>query len=115
MAGWLSGWVAECRYVTPRKLQQFLLQRVDEGFVFPINPKWILCDAGWYKIYEVREEKSVIALPRPKKRDASYFISSHLISSHFVSSHLILSYLLGHVARQSAWAGRLAASRLRLT
>ena len=23
-----------------------------EGFTFPLNPKWILCDAGWHDVYQ---------------------------------------------------------------
>ena len=28
--------------VNPFELQEFLLSKIDEGFTFPINPKWIL-------------------------------------------------------------------------
>jgi len=43
------------RYVTPEGLRDFLLERVLEGYAFPLNPKWILCDEGWYKVYEAME------------------------------------------------------------
>jgi hypothetical protein len=40
------------RYVTVTELQQILSQKIAEGFVFPLNPKWILCDDGWKKLYD---------------------------------------------------------------
>lgn len=34
-------------------LQDYLMQKVDEGFTFPLNPKWLLCDSrGWYELYQ---------------------------------------------------------------
>ena len=40
------------RYLRPAELRAFLLCRVADGFVFPLNPKWILCDEGWYELYK---------------------------------------------------------------
>lgn len=40
------------RYVDRAGLLNFLSARVNEGFAFPINPKWALCDAGWYALFE---------------------------------------------------------------
>ena len=40
------------RYLGLRELRQFLLDRIHEGFAFPLNPKWILCDEGWLEIFE---------------------------------------------------------------
>lgn len=40
------------RYVNVQELQEILSQKVAEGFVFPLNPKWILCDPGWKKLYD---------------------------------------------------------------
>ena len=39
-------------YVNPTQLQEILLQKIDEGFSFPINPKWVLCDPGWRRVYD---------------------------------------------------------------
>ena len=39
------------RYLNLNELQTFLIEKVDKGFSFPINPKWILCDPGWSGIY----------------------------------------------------------------
>lgn len=47
----LSGGVP-WKYVGVEELQEILLQKVDEGFVFPLNPKWVLCDPGWKRIYD---------------------------------------------------------------
>eukprot|EP00567_Pseudictyota_dubia_P012368 CAMPEP_0197444196 /NCGR_PEP_ID=MMETSP1175-20131217/9732_1 /TAXON_ID=1003142 /ORGANISM="Triceratium dubium, Strain CCMP147" /LENGTH=622 /DNA_ID=CAMNT_0042974939 /DNA_START=63 /DNA_END=1931 /DNA_ORIENTATION=- len=34
------------------ELQNLLCQKIEEGFSFPLNPKWILCDPGWRKVYD---------------------------------------------------------------
>ena len=39
-------------YVNVTELQQILSQKIAEGFVFPLNPKWVLCDSGWKKLYD---------------------------------------------------------------
>jgi len=39
-------------YVDVNGLQQILKNKIDDGFCFPLNPKWVLCDPGWYCIYE---------------------------------------------------------------
>lgn len=39
-------------YVNVKQLQSILSQRIWDGFVFPINPKWILCDPGWKRLYD---------------------------------------------------------------
>ncbi|VEU44078.1 unnamed protein product [Pseudo-nitzschia multistriata] len=40
------------KYVNVKELQDILSQKIAEGFVFPLNPKWILCDPGWKKVYD---------------------------------------------------------------
>mmetsp|Transcript_13399 Transcript_13399/g.33730 ORF Transcript_13399/g.33730 Transcript_13399/m.33730 type:complete len:902 (+) Transcript_13399:500-3205(+) len=40
------------KYVNVKDLQTILSAKISEGFVFPLNPKWILCDPGWKKIYD---------------------------------------------------------------
>lgn len=40
------------KYVNVKDLQTILSKKIAEGFVFPLNPKWILCDPGWKKIYD---------------------------------------------------------------
>ena len=40
------------KYVSVEGLQEILLQKVTEGYTFPLNPKWILCDPGWKAIYD---------------------------------------------------------------
>lgn len=40
------------KYVKVDELQSILATKIREGFVFPLNPKWILCDPGWKKIYD---------------------------------------------------------------
>jgi len=39
------------RYKDPAGLRTFLLDRIREGFSFPLNPVWPVRDAGWYEVY----------------------------------------------------------------
>lgn len=48
------------KYVDVNGLQQILNEKIDQGYTFPMNPKWILCDSGgWSDIYQklVESEK----------------------------------------------------------
>mmetsp|Transcript_36301 Transcript_36301/g.48043 ORF Transcript_36301/g.48043 Transcript_36301/m.48043 type:complete len:689 (+) Transcript_36301:61-2127(+) len=40
------------RYVNVKELRAILSQKIDEGYTFPLNPKWILCDDGWKALYD---------------------------------------------------------------
>jgi hypothetical protein len=40
------------QYVKREGLRSFLLARIADGFAFPLNPKWVLCDEGWLDIFE---------------------------------------------------------------
>ena len=40
------------KYVNSEELVEILCERIDEGFTFPLNPKWILCDNGWKNVYD---------------------------------------------------------------
>jgi len=33
-------------------LLEFLSDKIDDGFMFPVNPKWVLCDPGWKRLYD---------------------------------------------------------------
>jgi len=39
-------------YVGVEELKNMLLEKIDEDFCFPINPKWILADSGWKKLWD---------------------------------------------------------------
>ena len=39
------------RYVGADELVDILADKIDEGFCFPLNPKWILMDPGWMNLY----------------------------------------------------------------
>merc|ERR1719424_2075244 len=32
-------------------VRTFLLDRIDDGFVFPLNPIWTVRDEGWYDVF----------------------------------------------------------------
>ena len=38
-------------YKDGQALQSFLLERIDEGFTFPLNPVWPVRDPGWYEVF----------------------------------------------------------------
>jgi len=43
------------RHVGPEALRTFLIERAHAGFVFPLNPTWILRDSGWYDVFAALE------------------------------------------------------------
>ena len=34
------------------ELIDILCEKIDRGFTFPLNPKWLLCDPGWKQVYD---------------------------------------------------------------
>jgi len=40
------------KYVNLKELQDMLCIRIEEGYIFPLNPKWILADHGWKAVYD---------------------------------------------------------------
>ena len=38
------------------ELQNFLCAKIKLGYAFPLNPKWILCDKGWKKVFNLMLE-----------------------------------------------------------
>ena len=49
------------RYFGPVELRTFLLERIPEGFSFPLNPKWLLCDEGWWEVYAALQASDAAA------------------------------------------------------
>jgi len=47
------------------ELQDILIDKIDEGFTFPINPKWVLCDPGWRRVYD-----KLLASQKPNVQDS---------------------------------------------
>ena len=45
-------------YLSVEELQDFLCKKVEHGYAFPLNPKWILCDKGWKKVYTLMLESN---------------------------------------------------------
>mmetsp|Transcript_18787 Transcript_18787/g.52487 ORF Transcript_18787/g.52487 Transcript_18787/m.52487 type:complete len:837 (+) Transcript_18787:293-2803(+) len=39
-------------YVDQYDLQEILKYKIHQGFTFPLNPKWVLCDPGWKEVYD---------------------------------------------------------------
>jgi len=46
------------KYVNSAELIDILCEKIDQGFTFPLNPKWILCDNGWKQVYNKLLESS---------------------------------------------------------
>jgi len=40
------------KYVDVQELQELLCDRIEQGFTFPLNPKWILANRGWKAVYD---------------------------------------------------------------
>jgi len=40
------------KYVGVKELQDILGKRIENGYSFPLNPKWILADSGWKALYD---------------------------------------------------------------
>lgn len=40
------------KYVDAEELKTLLIDKIDDGFCFPLNPKWILADKGWKQVYD---------------------------------------------------------------
>jgi hypothetical protein len=39
------------KYVNVDQLLDFLVEKIEEGFCCPLNPKWVLMDYGWMNLY----------------------------------------------------------------
>lgn len=39
-------------YVDVDELKELLIAKINRGYTFPLNPKWILCDPGWKHVYD---------------------------------------------------------------
>lgn len=39
-------------YVDQDELKDILKYKIRQGFTFPLNPKWVLCDPGWKEVYD---------------------------------------------------------------
>lgn len=46
------------QYVLPDQLREFLLQRIRDGYSFPLNPVWPLRDKGWYEIFAALKDSN---------------------------------------------------------
>jgi len=44
--------IPKYKYMKVKELQDFLSGCIDNGFTFPLNPKWILCDPGWKALWD---------------------------------------------------------------
>ncbi|KAL7536456.1 hypothetical protein ACHAXR_010710 [Thalassiosira sp. AJA248-18] len=53
------------RYANSEQLIDILSEKVDQGFTFPLNPKWILCDPGWKLVYD-----KLLASEKPNVQDS---------------------------------------------
>ena len=73
---------APWRYVSPAELVDFLKERVVDGFAFPLNPKWLLCDPGFYQLFEAQlaNDASRAALDKWFPKDSG--ISERLAAVH---------------------------------
>jgi len=55
-------------YKTEEELRAFLAEKVEEGYCFPLNPVWMVRDAGWYDIIQLMRKR-----PQNKHNIDSWF------------------------------------------
>jgi len=48
----LPGTSLPWKYVDQQGLREILMEKIDLGYTFPINPKWVLCDPGWKDVLD---------------------------------------------------------------
>ena len=53
------------KYVNRTELIESLCEKISEGFTFPLNPKWVLCDPGWKHVYD-----RMLASQKPNVQDS---------------------------------------------
>lgn len=53
------------RYTNAEGLTDILCDQIEQGFTFPLNPKWVLCDPGWKRVYD-----KLMASQKPNVQDS---------------------------------------------
>lgn len=53
------------KYVDGEELRAILSERIDQGYTFPMNPAWILCNPSWKELYD-----KLLASDRPNVQNA---------------------------------------------
>merc|ERR1719330_1625563 len=44
------------RYKSQGELISFLLERIEQGYSFPLHPVWVVRDPGWYQVYDALQK-----------------------------------------------------------
>ena len=83
--GWSDQRKPTIQYMDERGLRHFLAKRVTESFTFPLNPKWVLVDSGWYPIFEALCKRSDVSAWYPPSSGLRELITAiHKKVSHFL-------------------------------
>jgi len=69
-------------YKTEPELREFLIERANEGYSFPLNPLWPVRDQGWYEVLEALMGNEVGKIPL-----ASWYPESQGIMQKIQSIH----------------------------
>ena len=81
------------RYVGADELIDILATKIEEGFCFPLNPKWVLMDPGWMNLYRkllrspqknVQDAMKIWFPPETGIRDDIERICDHLLHLFFL-------------------------------
>lgn len=86
------GW----QYLEENALQKFLLDRVGEGYCFPLNPAWVLRDPSWLKIWHALQASSDAQGPL-----ASWYPSGILEEINDIARKFPDGFCETHVGRKS--------------
>lgn len=70
------------KYLTEPELRDFLKERIDQGYSFPINPVWPVRDPGWYDIFTALREH-----PETSKVIQAWFPPSSGIADMIEEAH----------------------------
>ena len=57
--------IPQWKYVETKELMEILSIKIRDGYAFPLNPKWVLCDGGWKDLYD-----KLLASEAPNVQDA---------------------------------------------
>lgn len=104
-------------YLLEDELRDFLIARASEGFVFPLNPVWIIRDRDWWEVYE-----ALAATPQGQETLDHWYPRSQGITDRLESiqaSHpdgfLAHGTGIGSISRYSLALDMEAAERVALT
>jgi len=97
-AGDIDGTNCSFKYMTPKELQEFMLKKIDAGYIFPLNPKWIIADVGWKRVYDKLMLKSKFN-PKTRRSLESWYPESSGVRE--MIEKVCKKYMVGSIEESS--------------